>query len=65
MWTFLSLHFDDEGDEKGILPYVDELLFDREELLPEDCILEHNVHKTRRGDKPSHHIERQGKVVSK
>ena len=40
---------DDEGDDKMILPHVEDLWFDREEPLKEDCILERKTTKTRRG----------------
>ena len=34
---------DDDGDDKVVLPPVDDLWFDREEPLKEDCILEQKV----------------------
>nr|ABD63115.1 hypothetical protein 18.t00011 [Asparagus officinalis] len=56
---------DDEGDDKVILPHVEDLWFDREEPLNEDCILERKTIMTRRGTKESFLIRRQGQVPSK
>ena len=56
---------DDDGDDKMILPHVDDLWFDREEPLKEDCILERKVHKSRRGEIVSFLIGQQGQVPSK
>ena len=56
---------DDEGYDKMILPHVEDLWFDREEPLKEDCILERKTTTTRRGTKESFLIGRQGQVPSK
>lgn len=56
---------DDDGDEKVLLPRVEELWFDREDPLLEDCILERKVTPTRRGERVSYLIGRQGQLPSK
>ena len=56
---------EEDGDDKMILPNVDDLWFDREEPLKEDCILEKNLTKTRRGEIVSYRVGRQGQVPSR
>ncbi|KAL6146488.1 hypothetical protein ACLB2K_057167 [Fragaria x ananassa] len=55
---------DDDGDDKVVLPPVDDLWFDREEPLKEDCILEQKVTKTRQGERAVFRIGRAGQVPS-
>ena len=62
---FKPLLLDDEGDDKVILPHVEDLWFDREEPLKEDCILERKTTTTRRATKESFLIGHQGQVPSK
>jgi len=56
---------DDDGDDKMVLPQVDDLWFDREDPLQEDCILERKVTTTRRGEREAFRIGRAGQVPSK
>ena len=49
---------DDDGDEKVLLPCVEELWFDREDPLLENCILERKVTTTRQEERVSYLIGR-------
>lgn len=55
---------DDDGDDKVVLPPIDDLWFDKEEPLKEDCILEQKVTKTRQGERAVFRIGRAGQVLS-
>ena len=56
---------DDDGDDTTVLPHVEDLWFDREDPLKEDCIVERKTTATRRGKVDSFLIGRQGQVPSK
>ena len=56
---------DDDGDNKTVLPSVEDLWFDREDPLVEDCILERKVTTTRKGERTAFLIGRAGQVPSK
>ena len=56
---------DDDGDDTTVLPHVEDLWFDREDPLKEDCIVERKTTTTRRGKVDSFLIGRQGQVPSK
>lgn len=53
---------DDDGDDKMVLPRVEDLWFDREDPLAEDCVLERKVTTTRRGERKVSRIGRAGQV---
>ena len=55
----------DDGDNKTVLPSVEDLWFDREDPLVEDCILERKVTTTRKGERTTFLIGRAGQVPSK
>ena len=55
----------DDGDNKTVLPSVEDLWFDREDPLVEDCILERKVTTTRKGERTAFLIGRAGQVPSK
>ncbi|KAL6217406.1 hypothetical protein ACLB2K_010623 [Fragaria x ananassa] len=55
----------DNGDNKTVLPSVEDLWFDQEDPLVEDCILERKVTTTRKGERTAFLIGRAGQVPSK
>ncbi|XP_026458948.1 histone acetyltransferase KAT6B-like [Papaver somniferum] len=56
---------DDDGDNKMILPHVEDLWFDREESLEEDCNMERRATKTRKEDNETFLSRCQGQVPGK
>ncbi|KAL6137427.1 hypothetical protein ACLB2K_062719 [Fragaria x ananassa] len=56
---------DDDGDNKTVLPSIEDLWFDREDPLAGDCILERKVTTTRKGEQITFRIGGAGQVPSK